>query len=166
MILQIANDVNRLVEGGGINGFFINLDACNLVTPADTTYFLDLRDAWGFNPGRMNYCGDVAACALQVAYLLGYRNVVLVGVDLDWGKHGETSPGHDTDHFRLDYEIDSVRMSPPYADSHYTSWRMSIEQATAPPYNMRLTNASPTSRLCDLLPYTPFEELINARSRK
>jgi hypothetical protein len=162
IIRQMAGDINALVGRGAIEAFFFNRDACPFITPATNTHFLSLRDARGFDPGRMCYCGDVAACSLQVAYMLGYRDIYIVGVDLDWGEHGDPRPGKDTDHFRQDYESPEVRMSPPCQDGHKQAWRMAIETASKPPYNLRMTITTPDSYLRHWLPYVPFEEAVHA----
>lgn len=162
MLGQISDDVNGLIESGKISAFYLNVDGADDIIEADNVHLLDFthRAGWGFDPDYFRYCGDVGAFALQVAYANGYEDVYLVGVDQSWGRYGPTAPNADTDHFRLNYETDEVRMGPVYADGHYGSWKRSISLATKPPYNMRITVTNPESRLRELLPYRSFEDLL------
>lgn len=159
ILKQTAMDINTLIDSGKIKEFYFYREGADEIIKADNVHLLDLVDEWGFNPDRFKYCGDVAAFALQLAYYHGYRDIYLVGVDQSWGMHGETKPNADTDHFRPDYETDEVRMSKIYSDGHFNSWMQSIKEATAEPYNMKITTTT-KSRLNDCLPYIPFDEVL------
>jgi GT2 family glycosyltransferase len=159
IVEQAAGDINELIESKKIKAFYLNRAGAKDIIQARNVHLLDFEDdndCWGFDPVNLKYCGDVSAFALQLAYSLGYRDIYLAGVDLDWGMHGKTGPNEDRDHFHPDYETETVRMSPIYPSGHLSSWRKSIEQATAEPYNMSITVTTENSKLCDCLPYVPF----------
>lgn len=164
VLRQITDDVNMLIESGRIKEFYLNAAGAEGIRVKDNVHLIefsrDLNVKWGFDPVEFRYCGDVAAFALQVAYLKGYKNVYLAGVDMSWGQHGKTAPNADTDHFRTDYETESVRMSEIYASGHFKSWQKSIQMATTKPYFMKLTVTNPESQLRRFLPYEPFDEVF------
>ena len=156
---QTTFDINWMIEAAPIEQFIFYRDGSEKILRRDYVRIVDLVDAWGFDPEHPRYCGDVAACALQFAYSEGFTEVYLVGVDQSWGLHGETAPDADTDHFRPDYETDSVRMSRIYADGHFRSWIKSINEAMAEPYNMKIVTTT-KSRLNAYLDYVPFDEVV------
>ena len=168
VMLQITDDINDLIRSGKIKAFYLNADGAEGIIEADNVHLVEFDktgyenhggNKWGFVPDNWKYCADVAAFALQVAYCEGYRKIYIAGVDQNWGMHGETAPGADTDHFRPDYEADHVRMSMIYAHGHFNSWRKSIQQATSDPYNMELIITTGESRLRKFLPFVPFENV-------
>jgi len=156
ILRQITNDINDLIRSGEIGQYYFNRDGSENIIKADNVHIIDLAKGWGFNPDRFNYCGDVAACALQIAYTEGYHKLYLAGVDQSWGTHGETAPNADTDHFRPDYETDAVRMSKIYADGHFSSWKQSIIEAKE--YDMQIITTTP-SKLSGYVPFVPFSKV-------
>jgi len=159
ILYQTTGDINKLIESSKIKEFYLYNQGSRGIKRADNVHIIDLVDSWGFDPVNWRYCGDVAAFALQLAFAKGYNEVYLVGVDQSWGLYGETKPDADTDHFRPDYETESVRMSRIYADGHFSSWVRSINESMAEPYNMKITTTT-QSRLNDYLPYIPFDEVL------
>jgi len=162
IIRQCAEDINALIDSRKIKAFYLNKNGSENIKTAKNVHLIEFDEArnnWGFDPVNFKYCGDVAAFALQVAYSLGYRDVYMAGVDQNWGTHGKSIPDADTDHFRSDYETENVRMSKIYATSHLKSWKKSIKEATADPYNMTIT-VTTDSKLKEVLPFVPFEAAI------
>ena len=165
MLKQTTDDVNALIKGGKIKEFYLHVEGSEGIIKAPNVHIIEFDKTdyekhggkWGFRPENFFYCADVSAFMLQVAYKKGYRDIYIAGVDMSWGMYGETGPGKDADHFRPDYETDNVRMSGVYAYGHFKSWKKSIRQATADPYNMSLMVTTPESRLREFLPYQPFE---------
>jgi hypothetical protein len=168
VLMQMTEDVNDLIRGGKIKEFYLNADGADGIIQADNVHIIEFDKTgydqhggcWGFRPDNWKYCADVAAFALQVAYCKGYRDIYIAGVDMSWGMFGETGPDNDKDHFRPDYESEKVRMSTIYKHGHTRSWEKSIKEATAEPYNLKMTVTTPNSKLREWLPYVPFDEVL------
>lgn len=64
--------------------------------------------------------GNVGAMSLQVLHLLGYRRVLLVGVDGDY--HPDRDGGEDANHFRQDYARGRVPLTPALRARYTGHW--------------------------------------------
>jgi hypothetical protein len=127
--------------------------------------------ARGYDPAHPRYCGDVAACSVQVAGAEGFARVVLLGVDQKWrgrpssltdGDARIASDSNDTDHFRPNYYSAGLRYSAECADAHIQSWERTIMEAAG---SIQIVSANPCSALNRWLPLIDLRQTIPVVSR-
>jgi len=81
----------------------------------------------------------VGAASLQVLHLLGYRRVLMVGVDGDYLP--ERDVGNDANHFRDDYARGRVPLTPALRARYTGHWP--IVAAECRRHDIEVRNASP-----------------------
>lgn len=104
-------------------------------------FFMQSRGAHDFHPDLrgMTWCegSTVTYCGLQLAFYLGFEQVILVGVDHDFPDSGKphrlvTSEGCDLNHFHKDYFGQGVKWQYPDLAASEVSYRVAkaaFEQA-------------------------------------
>jgi len=178
VLKNIQLDVNILIWHSGIKGFFIRdhdefgfntQDEIDHLQPNVKLIKLINGHGMGTRWTELKYCGDVAACSVQIAYLLGYRRAVLVGVDQRWKPREEgvfksgplwvADKNTDKNHFRPDYYGEGTEYSDPCPGAHLMAWRKVIDQAAG---RIELISATPFSKLNEDVGYMPIEAFDNA----
>lgn len=82
--------------------------------------------------GRLFEGSTVTYIALQLAYHMGFKEVVLIGVDHSFERNGQPnvtviSEGHDPDHFDSDYFGEGFRWQLPDLEASEAAYRMARE---------------------------------------
>jgi hypothetical protein len=83
--------------------------------------------------------GNVGAVSMQVLHLLGYRKVLMVGVDGDYLP--EKTVDSDTNHFRDNYARGRVPLTPTLRARYTGQWPVVAQECTR--LGMHVRNASP-----------------------
>lgn len=171
------HDINYLIRNSSIKQYFINGEKFDgSLHETDNVFLLNLVDDWGFGRcwNKLNYCGDVCAFTVQVAHMLGYKRVYLLGCDQRWQEREVAVDENDDDliwgyrnddinHFRPDYFGAGVRHSAPRADAHLNSWIQTIDEALG---YIEIVSCAPGSSLNDYLPYFDYQKAIENEKRK
>jgi len=128
-----------------------------LKTTKDTSHELDGK--------RVSFCGNAGACAVDVARSLGYKRVVLLGVDAKYvSRSASVASNEDLSHFRPDYfDIKTFKegvnqgKDTYHAGTHY--WKLFSEQQKSIP-DFEIISSSPDSPINEFLEYVEFDELF------
>jgi hypothetical protein len=174
VLQNIVDDINQLIENSPIEHFFLR-DVSGTESWNDTHFctrkkildsekvsFISTEDrARKFNNelnfGNLIYWGDVAVCSLQVLYLLGYKEAILLGVDAKYqerkikgvtreGLKYSSSEDGDINHFRPDYFGKGTEYSKPDGKAHFKSWKR-ISKLIRANGQFQVFSGSPGSRL-------------------
>lgn len=114
---------------------------------------------------RMSFVGNAGACAVEVAMLLGYKRVVLLGIDAHYVDRNESIKANkDLSHFHPNYfDVNTFKegrnQGPHNQDSGTKYWKMFSEQQKNIP-NFEVISSSPSSPINEFLEYVEFEDLI------
>lgn len=104
----------------------------------------------GFNDFRHGGCSG--QCALQLALLLGYQDIYLLGIDLVIHK-GRT-------HFHSGYGRDKDFLDK--LARYYHDFKIGITEAREKFPGIQITSCSPISKLNEsVIPFVPFEKVIS-----
>jgi len=116
---------------------FLTYRTRNLIKNRWNTYFMESRvmhDFYGDLSGQV-WCEGctVTYCAMQVAFYLGFEEVILVGVDHGFSVTGEphklvTATGPDNNHFHPDYFGKGVKWQYPDLPASEVSYRVARSQ--------------------------------------
>ena len=87
--------------------------------------------------------GNVGAISMQLLHTLGYRKVLMVGVDGDY--RPETDLSRDANHFRPDYAVGRVPLTPALRARYTAGWP--VVAAECERCGLEVRNASPGSVL-------------------
>lgn len=101
-----------------------------------------------FNDFRHGGCSGY--CALQLAILLGYKKIYLLGIDLNVQK-GRT-------HFHSGYGQD--KEFPNKLDRYLHDFQLAAYEASIKVDGLQLISCSPVSRLNGTIPYKPLVEVL------
>jgi hypothetical protein len=83
--------------------------------------------------------GNVGAISLQILHALGYRQVLMVGIDGDY--QPETDVSRDENHFRSDYAIGRTPLTPALRTRYTAGWP--VVAAECERRGVEVRNASP-----------------------
>lgn len=89
-------------------------------------------------------------CALQLAVILGFKKIYLLGVDLN--KEERT-------HYHEGYG-EKVKTFAPKLDEYYSYFKVAIEQLKSERSDIQVISCSSTSRLNDIIPYKSSKEVL------
>jgi hypothetical protein len=133
---QFCAEIDRL---GSVR--FLGAGSRPLFKKTWNTFFMESIPDVGFandlSPRRWHEGWTVTYCGMQVAYHLGFDEVILVGVDHHFAKAGEpnqmaTSGGDDENHFHKDYFGKGVAWHYPdlaRSEQHYRIAKQEFEKA-------------------------------------
>jgi hypothetical protein len=126
--------------------FFLHSDAAGHgVEPGNNVTFCGLAAGSAFSRSvtALTDFGNVGAISMQLLHLLGYRKILMVGVDGDYLP--ETQRENDVNHFRDDYARGRVVLTPELR-AHYTS-QWPVVAAECRRCGIEVRNASPGTAL-------------------
>lgn len=126
--------------------FFLHRDAATAgITAGGNVTLCDLGEGCYFSGtlAAMTDFGNVGAVSMQVLHLLGYRKVLMVGVDGDYLP--EKSVDDDANHFRDDYARGRVPLSPALRARYRGHWP--VVAAECKRCGIEVCNASPGTAL-------------------
>jgi hypothetical protein len=102
----IAPELPAVIRQYPQTHFFLHADAARAGIAQDrrvTLIHVSPAEAFARSPDRLADFGNVGATSLQLLALMGYRRVLLVGVDGVYVPDGDD--GRDPNHFRPDYAV-------------------------------------------------------------
>jgi len=114
---------------------------------------------------RMGFDGNAGACSVEVARSLGYKKVVLLGIDAKYTDRKESVKANkDLSHFRSDYfDVNTfkqgVHQGPDGVNSGTKYWKLFSEQQKSMP-DFEIISSSPGSPINEFLEYIEFDELF------
>ncbi len=164
VLYNIAADINKLIKDSPIERFFLRDQSKDYIIHNEKVTFINTEDI----PKRFNdlsfdnlvYWGDVSVCSLQVLYILGYQEAVLLGCDAKYkeypsgikklGRKYISTENNDPNHFRPDYFGKGTEYSKPSGRGHYKSWKRIAKLING---KMKIYSSSPGSRLNKLFEY-------------
>ena len=89
-------------------------------------------------------------CALQLAIILGFKKIYLLGIDLN--KQGKT-------HYHEGYG-EKVKTFVPKLDEYYNYFRIGLKQLQQERPDIQVFSCSPDSRLHNIIPYCSTKEVL------
>lgn len=108
-VLALGKELRGVIQRPGLRSF-LNRNAADFgMQPADgSVEFCEIDAAWPASASiaRLRDFGNTGANSLQILAALGYRRVLMIGVDALYttkGDEGAASGLNDPDHFRSDY---------------------------------------------------------------
>lgn len=107
------------------------------------------EDGIGFEMNDFRSGGNSAYCALQLAVCEGYKNIYLLGIDLMCGNKTHFHGGYNQDKYVFIKNL----------DNYYKNFVIGLEHIKQNRPNINIYNCSEISRLKDLLPYYPQDEI-------
>lgn len=174
LVATIHKDIEKLV-GGGIKKFFImnggditkrlkSQYGDKIVTLSETLADEKLRKGGELENRPMSFVGNAGACAVEIGLQLGYKRVVLLGIDAHYIKDKKLN------YFNPDYVdvgtfVEGVNYGPPNADSGTKYWKMFSQQQKSIP-NFDIISSSPNSAVNEFLEYVEFDDLIESYKNK
>lgn len=122
---------------------------------------------------KMGFVGNAGACAVEVALYLGYKKIVLLGIDAHYVDREESiKSGKDLSHFHPNYFdvktfVQGVNQGPHRndGDSGVKYWRLFSEQQKNIP-NFEIVSSSPNSPINNFLEYVDFEEFFKTEENE
>ncbi len=164
-----AEEVNELIRSRFVARFFLNELARKFgIKPTARVGFVRLLKGASFiaDTELIADLGNVGASSLQILAALGYRKIVMVGVDarysvrLDGRDAGEglVEPVSDPDHFTPGYSAGRRRAAEPDLDRLLGRWPETAEAVRK--RGIELVNASPGTAL-DCVPVLEFEAALD-----
>lgn len=171
---NIKDDVNNLITKYPDTKFFIRdvsgdeswneTKFCSRkeINNNPNVFFISAEDRPRFFTKELNYnnliyWGDVSVCSLQIAYILGYSTVYLLGCDARYkekrisgvkvfGRSYHSSEDKDVNHFRSDYFGKGTVYSKPDSRGHFKAWKR-IAKLINRLDDFKVYSSSPNSRL-------------------
>jgi hypothetical protein len=122
--------------------FFLHRDAAGAgITAGGNVTFCNLVEGEHFSGSfaTMSDFGNVGAASMQVLNILGYRKVLMVGVDGDYLP--ERDVDNDANHFREDYARGRVPLTPQLRARYTGHWPVVAAECTR--LGIEVRNASP-----------------------
>ncbi len=161
-----AEVLPRLIAGGAVRRFFLHPVGIDFGIQASARVtFIDpgKYGAFSTNLAALGDFGNVGATSVQVLAALGYRKVVLVGVDGRYTVRDEQENGPlvrvgpDPDHFTAEYLSGKRRCARPNLERILGGWPRLAEACRQ--YGIDVRNASPDSAL-DCFPAVGFDKAL------
>ena len=109
----------------------------------------------GFRGGN-----TVTSCSLQLAFYLGFKQVILIGVDHHFGRQGRphetvVADGRDQDHFIPDYFPEGMKWQLP--DLRGSEWFYEVANRTYEAHGRKIINATAGGKL-EVFERRPYED--------
>jgi hypothetical protein len=145
-IAIISPELPPVIAAHPATRFFLHRDAARTgIAPGDNVTFCYLVEGTTFSSAlwALTDFGNVGAVSLQVLHVLGYRKILLVGVDGDYLP--ETNVDNDVNHFRDDYARGRAPLTPPLRARYTSSWP--VVAAECKRCGIEVRNASPGTML-------------------
>lgn len=165
-----AADIRRMTTESSVRRFFLNENAADFgIVSSERVTLLRLRERAPFSLDlrTLTDFGNVGASSLQILAALGYKRVVLVGVDARYSSLPELDSGddyvrmqhgQDPDHFLPGYMEGRRRIARPDYDRLLGQWpQVAVECECA---GLEVRNASPGSALT-LFPSIDFPDALD-----
>ena len=136
----------------------------------DDVYKLDTFTSWAgfYSPEESMWEGStVTFVAMQLAYYMGFSEVILVGVDHDFGAYKQphleaVATGPDEHHFDPDYFSGGTRWN--YPDLDMSEYAYNIAKVAFEKDGRKIINASANTKL-DVFEKVPLNHLIGEQPR-
>ena len=134
---EFAQDINQLPMPK-----FLNWDRRSLYNLSDKNaiflrYSLGLHDAFGYEPGKIQYTGGtVTYASLQLAYFMGFKEVILIGLDHNYVEKGIPNKveirqsDRDESHFHPNYFPKGVKWQLPDLLRNEVAYQMAKDAFT------------------------------------
>lgn len=145
-IAIIGPELPPVIAANRRTRFFLHRDAARAGIAADDHVNLcDVVEGARFSDtlSAMTDFGNVGATSMQVLHLLGYRRILMVGVDGDYLPEKDT--GTDANHFRPDYARGRVPLTPALRARYTGCWP--VVAAECKRCGIEVRNASPGTAL-------------------
>jgi hypothetical protein len=142
----IGPEMPPVIAANRATRFFLHRDATKAgIAAGDNVALCDLVEGARFSDtlSAMTDFGNVGAVSMQVLYLLGYRKVLMVGVDGDYLP--EKDVDSDANHFRDDYARGRVPLTPVLRARYTGHWP--VVAAECRRCGIEVRNASPGTLL-------------------
>ena len=163
---EFASDIRQLSMPK-----FLNWDRRDLFDPGDSytlflRYSLGLGDSFGTDPTRIQYTGGTVTYAtLQLAYYMGFKVVILIGLDHNYVEKGipnkvevrQTS--QDESHFHPNYFPKGVKWQLPDLLRSEVAYQMARDTFTLD--GRRILDATPNGK-CPIFERVEFNHVINS----
>lgn len=166
-----AADIRRMTTESSVRRFFLNENAADFgIVSSERVTLLHLREGAPFSLDlhTLTDFGNVGASSLQILAALGYRRVVLVGVDAHYSslpgvdvedqEYIRMQHGQDPDHFLPGYMEGRRRIAKPDYDRLLGQWPQVAAECEHIGLDVR--NASPGSALT-LFPSIDFPDALD-----
>ena len=162
---QFSNEIRRLNMPKFLNWnrrHLFDIDSPNVFFVGEKRV---LKDSFERDLTRpLSSGGTVTFIALQIAHYMGFREVILIGLDHHWTEKGVIgraeirTANYDQDHFHPDYFPKGAKWEPPdlvRTDLAYTTARKAFEED-----GRRILDATPNGK-CQVFEKTEFSSLFD-----
>jgi hypothetical protein len=162
---EFSQDIDRLPMPK-----FLNWDRRGLFNQSDSNtmflrYSLGIKDAFGYEPAKTQYSGGtVTYASLQLAYFMGFKEVVLIGLDHNYVEKGTPNKvevrreTHDESHFHPNYFPKGVKWQLPDLLRSEVAYQMAREAFEKD--GRRVIDATPGGK-CQIFQKSEFTNLFN-----
>lgn len=170
-LISDKNGIKKFYFMGDNQGWFNKVksqegDRVVLLSPGGKRGNEKLFKGGGIENRTMNFAGNAGACAVELALQLGYKRVILLGIDAHYIKREDSIKSKkDLSHFHPKYfdvggfvEGKDVGINIPESGILY--WEVFSRQQKSIP-NFEILSSSPDSKINQFLEYVEFEELLN-----
>jgi len=154
---------------------FLNWDRRNLYDLTDENsiflrYSLAVKDSFGYEPTITQYSGGtVTYASLQLAYFMGFKEVILIGLDHNYVEKGTPNKvevrqsTHDESHFHPNYFPKGIKWQLPDLLRSEVAYRMAREAFEKD--GRRVLDATPGGK-CQIFEKVVFTDLFENRAEQ
>ena len=177
---NIKDDINHLIKTSPIKHFFLPDWIRPSIVESDKVTFIHLNPGQfiGTDINNLSVLGNAGACSTQILNLLGYKQIILLGVDCRYKESDlenvqiehnpedkvrrivyKSAGNSDPNHFRADYFGSGCEYSKPQQQNHFRNWQFLAQNAQK--YGLQIISSSLDSTLNGTFPYIEFESIVS-----